>query len=82
MKDRVFCPDDKIQQEILYFCFMPVLQAEMNIFVKAWNSRYVRQSSLAPGGRPDLLFQFPHEHGFVKQGQSVTKRDIDAARDV
>lgn len=39
VKDKIFCPHNEVHQEVLYFCFMPVLQGELNMFTKAWNSR-------------------------------------------
>ena len=39
-------------QEALIFCFLPVFQSKLNIFMKTWNSRMIRQSANTPGGRP------------------------------
>lgn len=73
------CP---LHQEVLLFCFMPVLQAELNEWLRCWNSRRVRQSASAPGGIPELLFNIPSIVGFKEQGTPVNDMDIQSARTV
>ena len=56
LKTGLFKPSLEMHQELLLFCFMPVIQAELNDFVRVWNLRNVRQSAAGPGGKPDILF--------------------------
>ncbi len=69
-------------KETLLFCFLPVIQRELNEFVIAWNARTVRQSSSAPGGKADILFAMPRMFGYEDQGIPVNYEDIRIAEDV
>ena len=82
VRDRPFKSECEVHQEVLIFCFMPVLQAELNLFVKTWNTRFIRQSSSAPGGRPDILFSLPETIGYTKQGIPICDRDVSIARNI
>ena len=51
--------------ECVRFCFLTIIQTELDETKKMWNShriRYVRNSE-CPGGRPDVLFFAPHHSG-------------------
>ena len=54
--------------EILVYIFLPIIQRKLNEFSRTWNSRHVRQSASAPGGKPDILFAMPDRIGFTNQG--------------
>ena len=69
-------------QECLLFCFIPIIQLELNLFLKTWNSRHIRQSAAAPGGKPDILFHLPSTTGFTSQGVKVEEEDLDVAESV
>ena len=68
--------------ETLVFVFLPILQNELNEFGRAWNSRNVRQSASAPGGKPDILYIMPQEIGFQNQGLVPSDDDLTVAADV
>ncbi|XP_069114180.1 uncharacterized protein [Argopecten irradians] len=61
------------------FCFMPLLQRELDDLVVQWNSHYIAQSRQAtcPGGRPDILFQLPNLQGATNCLQYLTQEDAD-----
>ena len=82
VKDKIIQPESICHQEVLIFCFMPVIQAELNEFLLIWNARNVRQSARAPGGRPDVLFALPSTVGFEKQGILVNENDIVIAKNI
>ena len=58
-KGCLYKPEFDTHKGVLIFCFLSVIQNELNEFVLRWNRRTVRQSSDAPGGSPDLLFHCP-----------------------
>uniref|UniRef100_A0A7M5X0C0 Integrase core domain-containing protein n=1 Tax=Clytia hemisphaerica TaxID=252671 RepID=A0A7M5X0C0_9CNID len=68
--------------ETLLFVFLPILQNELNEFARVWNSRNVRQSASAPGGKPDILYVMPQEIGFENQGLVPSEDDLGVAADV
>ena len=81
-KSGLYHPDVMAHQELLLFCFLPVIQLELNDFFTTWNSRNVRKSASGPGGKPDMLFQFPTTTGHGHQGKVVSQRDIEIAEEI
>ena len=47
--------------EVLWFCFIRILQEELNETRELWNNHFVRkiQNAECPRGRPDVLFYNP-----------------------
>lgn len=67
---------------LVQFCFLPVIQSELNEFIKTWNLRHVRKSGCAPSGKPEMLFHFPHTKGFVPQGIFISNIEISMAKEI
>lgn len=62
---------------IVYFHFL--LQKELDIAVKIWNSHYIRRSAnAAPSGRPDVMYRFPSLWNAEDQIVKVTQEDFAA----
>ena len=61
---------------------MPVIQAQLNDFVRIWNIRKIRKSSTSPGGVPEILFNAPSTVGFDKKGYSVDDLDLRVAQGI
>ena len=80
-KACLYKPEFDTHREVLIFCFLSVIQNELNKFVLRWNCRAVRQSSDAPGGNPDLLFHCP-PLGFQKKGIQIGQEDINIVNEV
>lgn len=80
-RDGLYQSNLESHQEALVFCFLPVIQNELNEFQKTWNTRNVRKSSAAPGGKPDLLFSIPETFGYMKQGYQVDSSSIKTAEE-
>ena len=81
VKDSVYKPQSNIHQEALLFCFRPVLQCELNEFMRTWNARNVRQSAEAPGRKPYILFYLPSLIAYTNQGIKVKQIDISIGQD-
>ena len=69
----------EIHATLLLFCFMPVVQLELEEFRRVWNLHRVRRSAEAPGGRPETLFSMPESTGFISQGIPVSSQDLQVA---
>ena len=69
-------------REVLLFCFLPVIQCELNGLIIMWNRRHVWQSSVGPAGKPDILFHLLTTVGYEHQGIPVDKNDITAATEI
>ena len=74
-------PSSAIHREVLVSSFIPVIQAELNEFMRTWNCRNIRKSAEAPGGVPEILFNVPAIVGFPKKGTNVSERDIQIAEE-
>ena len=81
-KISLFKPHLSSHQECLLFCFLPIIQAELNEVVQTWNLRHVRQSASAPGGKPDVLFHVPETIGFEAKRISVSDSDLNIVNHV
>ena len=57
----LYVDDNVIHRECLKFCFMDVIQNELNRVAQNWNVHRIRSSSNAesPPGRPDVLYFVP-----------------------
>ena len=57
MREGIFCDHDPIHLECLGFCFMPLIQGELNKVATHWNQHKIRPSHNveSPSGRPDVL---------------------------
>ncbi len=67
-----------IQQiECLRYCFMEVLQNDLNEFVQFWNTHRIRRSkgAVCPPGIPDSLYHNPPP-GFVECGLTISTDSI------
>ncbi|KAL1276355.1 hypothetical protein QQF64_035978 [Cirrhinus molitorella] len=58
--------DNPVQINCLQYTHLPLLERELNIEQRLWNTHDIRKQRNAPGpfGKPDLLFTFPPE-GFA-----------------
>ena len=72
----------EIHREVLLFCFLPVIQYESNGIIIMWNRMHVRQSSVGPAGKPDILFYLPITSGYEHQGIAVDKNEITVATEI
>ena len=54
----------------------------MNDFVRIWNIREIRKSSISPGGVLEILFNASSTVGFDKKGYSVEDLDLRVAQDI
>ena len=71
IKWKTFNPGSQFHSEGLIFSFMPVIQAQLNDFVRIWNIRKIRKSSTSPGSIPEILFNAPSTVRFDKKGYSL-----------
>ena len=59
LRDRgLYCDADIINVKCLRFCFMPVIQDELQRVARLWNSHRIRPSTNqeSPPGKPDMLY--------------------------
>ncbi|XP_060556998.1 uncharacterized protein LOC132717525 [Ruditapes philippinarum] len=53
--------DDRIHLEVLRFCFLPIIQRDLDKFTQVWNLHRIRRqrNSEVPSGIPDVLYHQP-----------------------
>jgi len=72
--------------ECIRYCFMDVIQDELNNFLLFWNSHRIRHSAGAgcPGGVPDQLYFLPpdgaHDCGIVVSPATATSFSVHVAQ--
>lgn len=70
---------NRFQKAIAEFCFMKLLQSDLNYFQQWWNTHHVRRTrtSGCPGGLPQELFDFPEMYGARNNLKSVQLQDVN-----
>ena len=61
---------------------MPVIQTQLNGFVRIWNIRKIKKSSISPDGVPEILLNAPSIVEFDKKGYSVDDLDLSVAQGI
>ena len=71
--------DSEFERECLKFCFMQVIQKELNVIARNWNLHRIRPSNNAesPSGIPDVLYFNPLSAEV--ENYSVSEEDHDIA---
>ena len=80
----LYSDDDPVQVECLKFCFMPLIQGELDHVTQHWNLPKIRLSSNveSPSGRPDVLYFLPELSGSSSRGQDINMDDIEDIQDM
>ena len=78
------CDDNPLHVECLKFCFILLLQQELNRVAQHWNLHKIRPSSNqeSPPGRPDVLYFLPELHGISSYLKSVDDDELLVAEEL
>lgn len=76
-----FKKDNLLDMYCLRYCFMPIIQRELDILVELWNNHYISKSrqAVCPGGRPIFMYDIPEANGAMDCLYQVDTEDIDWA---
>ena len=76
--------DDPVQVKCLRFCFLPVLQHELERVAKHWNLHKIRPScnELSPHGRPDTIYLLPEMTNTMSYLHNTANEDLQVTKDV
>ncbi|XP_033738138.1 uncharacterized protein LOC117325763 [Pecten maximus] len=73
------CTTNAMHIECMRFCFMDLLQYELDTIRMEWNHHSVRRYRQAtPYGKPDMLFYIPSLYGAIDYKIAVDQGDLDA----
>ena len=76
-----FDETNDFQVECLRYCFMQVIQADLDRIAEHWNSHEIRQQkhSNIPSGKPELLHYVPEIFGGRDYGHCIELGDVEIA---
>ena len=80
MRDNgLYCDDSIIHVECLRFCFMSIIQEELQKATKLWNLHRIRPftNPESPPGRPDMLYFMPEINNTQDYTTAVHLEDVD-----
>ena len=64
IESQVLSLGNEMEMECLWFCFAAVIQKDLDVTKKHWNTHYIRKSHYnTVSGRPDELFYTPESYG-------------------
>eukprot|EP00111_Clytia_hemisphaerica_P012157 TCONS_00035698-protein len=75
--DGTFDESDEIQRECLKFCFLQLIQKELDDFKLIHNTH--RRSNETTGGKPELLYSMPNYFGATDFMWNVREAEINVA---
>ena len=84
MRDSgTFDDSNTLHVECLRFCFMRLIQSELNNVVKRWNLHRIRPSNNreSPPGKPDVLYYLPEQSNGINCIIDVDVNDLDIAEE-
>ena len=81
--ESIFDPSIPYHQEFLRFCFVTLLQVELDETKNLWNSHYIRKSrnAEAPPGRPNVLYFTPHLSNGEDFKNPINDLDLNIAKE-
>ncbi|KAL4241014.1 hypothetical protein ACF0H5_001793 [Mactra antiquata] len=75
---------DKVQIECLRYCFMDLIQSELDRIAMNWNNHEIRPQKHRniPSGRPEIMFHVPEVYGGYNFGHVVNKDDVTICQEL
>ena len=80
----LYCDDNPLHVECLRFCFIPLLQQELNRVAQHWNLHKIRSflNQESPSGRPDVLYFLPEVQGVSSYLKPVEDDELLVAEEL
>jgi len=77
-------PNTQLDRDLIAFIMVPILEHEVAIFIKLWNTHRIRKQRgvSLPDGIPDHIYNFPEKYGLEECGLRISDKDVAAAEDV
>ncbi len=79
-QDALFNETDIFHRECLRFCFMDVIQAELNRIRHDWNRHNInksRKNEHVPTGRPHMIYSDPERYNTRSYHRNINQVDIN-----
>lgn len=80
----LYCDTNDVHVECLLFCYMAIIEEELQRVARLWNLHRIRPSrnNTSPSGRPYLLYHHPEREGTVDCLYTVYSDEQDIAREM
>ncbi|XP_053402949.1 uncharacterized protein LOC128558122 [Mercenaria mercenaria] len=79
----IFSTADGIHVSCVRFCFMQLIQHELDLIRAEWNTHYIRRQTRegTPCGKPDILYLYPELYGTYDYKFPVEEADCECLGD-
>ncbi|KAK5646176.1 hypothetical protein RI129_004640 [Pyrocoelia pectoralis] len=79
LKDGGLFSGSFIDKALVQFCFLKIIQAELNTLITEWNMHKIRKcrNNISPSGRPFVMFHTPELYDTRDYLHSVSRADIE-----
>ncbi|XP_035996634.1 uncharacterized protein LOC118564068 [Fundulus heteroclitus] len=83
MRDDGYFTGSFLDRNLIQFCFLNLIQDELDKAVRTWNSHLIRTRPAhgTPGGRPILMFSMPQLYAAEDKLQPVLEEDMAVCRE-
>ncbi|VDI06261.1 Hypothetical predicted protein [Mytilus galloprovincialis] len=83
MRDSGDFSGDFLDKNLIQFCFMNIIQRELNQVVKVWNAHRIRgtKNMNSPNGRPNIMFSLPQLCDTHEYAVDVDAREVSVCED-
>lgn len=83
-ENGVIDTSNEIDMQCIRFCFMPLLQAELNSIVKQWNTHHITTSAscITPSGKPDVMYYLPGMYNTIDYTKPFNDVDLNIMEEV
>ncbi|XP_041360504.1 uncharacterized protein LOC121376794 [Gigantopelta aegis] len=83
MKKDGYFTVDKLDKDLVRFCFLRLIQVDIDKVVEVWNSHKIRRSRFngLQNATPAVLYCLPHLHGYTDCLCQVEPLDIEVSCD-
>jgi len=80
---QIYDPSIKWQLDLFRYCFIGLVQTELNETVELWNHHRIRKvrNAECPSGRPHMLYSLPNNYGGEECSTPMVVRDLNLAEE-
>ena len=82
--EGIYHDGNPLHVESLRFCFIKIIQSELDQVMKEWNTHVIssKRNAEGPSGKPDIMFFNPEVYNTSSFGTHVDNEEVDACREV
>uniref|UniRef100_A0A096M6N5 Integrase core domain-containing protein n=1 Tax=Poecilia formosa TaxID=48698 RepID=A0A096M6N5_POEFO len=83
LKENDYFSGDFLDKQLVLFTFLKIVEEELQMVCHLWNTHIIRHSrnTVAPSGRPVLMYTIPHLFGGQQYLVEVSQEAVDACKE-